>query len=144
MLGTSTAIKSIVAFEALDSRGYPTVGCTITTKDGVSATALVPSGASTGEREALELRDGDKKRYNGKGVLKAVTNVNKVIAPAIIKKGFKVTEQKQIDQFMINLDGTAYKLNLGANAILSVSMAVCKLAAIVTKKPLYKYIGESL
>ena len=120
-------IKKIDALEILDSRGNPTVEVNLTLEDGSMGRAMVPSGASTGEREACELRDGDKKRYGGKGVLKAVENVNKIIADAII--GFDVAEQATIDQLMIELDGTPNKAKLGANAILAVSMAVAKAAA---------------
>jgi enolase len=143
-MATKGKIKTIKAYEVLDSRGYPTVACHVTTTDGHCGKAMVPSGASTGEREALELRDGDKTRYMGKGVLKAVDNVNKIIAPAIIKKGFSVLKQKEIDNFMIDLDGTETKSKLGANAILAVSLAVCKAGACTSHKPLYKYIAEDI
>lgn len=135
-------IKKVFAYEVLDSRGFPTVACRVTLKSHVTATAMVPSGASTGEREALELRDNDKARYNGKGVLKAVNNINSVIAPALIDKD--ASHQEEIDQLMINLDGTENKSKLGANAILAVSLAVAKAAAITSKKPLYAYISENL
>ncbi|GMO13967.1 MAG: phosphopyruvate hydratase [Mycoplasmoidaceae bacterium] len=135
-------IKNIFAYEVLDSRGYPTVACRVTTSEGIVAVAMVPSGASTGEREALELRDGDKNRYMGKGVLKAVKNVNTLIAKALVGK-FSVLDQKKIDECMIKLDGTPTKSKFGANAILSVSMAVCKAGAMVSKKPLYEYIKQS-
>jgi enolase len=137
-------IKSIRAYEALDSRGYPTVACVVTTDSDVTGKAMVPSGASTGEREALELRDGDKKRYMGKGVLKAVDNVNKIIAPALINAGFKVDEQTKIDEFMMKLDGTEFKTKLGANAILSISLACAHCTANYKKKPLFKYIREDI
>jgi enolase len=140
----STKISSIEAYEVLDSRGYPTVACQVTTASGVKGLSMVPSGASTGEKEALELRDGDQKRYLGKGVLKAVANVNRKIAPAILKAKFKVTDQNAIDNFMIKLDGTPYKKTLGANAILSVSLACAQAAAISLKKPLYQYIAEDV
>ncbi|MDR2829016.1 MAG: phosphopyruvate hydratase [Mycoplasmataceae bacterium] len=141
---TKGIIKSIHAYEVLDSRGYPTVACKIKTAEGYAATAMVPSGASTGEREALELRDGDKTRFMGKGVLKAVSNVNTKIAPYIIGKKVSVLQQVQLDELMIKLDGTLNKSKLGANAILSVSMAACKCAALVSNVPLYKYIKNNL
>jgi enolase len=137
-------IKSIRAYEVLDSRGFPTVGCIVTTDSGVNGKAFVPSGASTGEREALELRDGDKKRYSGKGVLKAVENVNRIIAPALLNTGLRVDEQTKIDEFMMALDGTEFKTKLGANAILSVSLACAHCAANYKKKPLFKYIREDI
>lgn len=142
-------IKSICAYEVLDSRGYPTVACKVTTVEGIEAKAMVPSGASTGEREALELRDGDKKRFMGKGVLKAVDNVNKQIAKILVGK-FSVFQQKEIDNAMIALDQKLsgskdnFKKALGANATLSVSMAVCRVAALVANKPLYQYIAEDI
>ena len=125
--------------EVLDSRGNPTVEVEVTLDDGTRARAIVPSGASTGENEALELRDGDKSRYLGKGVLKAVRNVNEIIAPAII--GMDALQQRDIDQLMIELDGTKNKAKLGANAILGVSLAVAKAAAEELEIPLYRYIG---
>jgi len=133
------AIKSIDSMEILDSRGNPTVRTFVTLEDGTVGVASVPSGASTGENEALELRDGDPNRYGGKGVLKAVTNVKEVIAPRLA--GIDATKQQEIDQIMIELDGTRFKENLGANAILSVSMAVCRAAAQSLGLPLYEYIG---
>jgi enolase len=123
----------------LDSRGNPTVEVDVVTESGAFGRAAVPSGASTGENEALELRDGDKGRYLGKGVLKAVTNINDVIAPALL--GMNVLEQNQIDAQMIALDGTKTKSNLGANALLGVSLAVAKAAANYLGLPLYRYIG---
>lgn len=135
-------IEKIFAYEVLDSRGFPTVACRVTLKSGATATAMVPSGASTGEREALELRDGDKARYNGKGVLKAVNNVNSIIAPALI--GQDASKQNTIDQLMISLDNTENKSKLGANAILSVSLACAKAAAKTLRKPLYAYISENI
>ena len=132
-------IIDVYAREVLDSRGNPTVEVEVTTESGAFGRALVPSGASTGEREALELRDGDKSRYLGKGVLKAVENVNTVIAPAVI--GMDVTEQSVIDKTMIELDGTPTKSKLGANAILGVSMACARAAADFYGMPLYKYFG---
>ena len=132
-------IKKVHAREILDSRGNPTVEVEVTLESGIMGRASVPSGASTGENEALELRDGDKSRYLGKGVQKAVDNVNKVIAPAII--GMSTLEQRQIDTKMIVLDGTPTKKNLGANAILGVSLAVAHAAAAYLKIPLYRYLG---
>ena len=132
-------IKKVHAREILDSRGNPTVEVEVTLESGIMGRASVPSGASTGENEALELRDGDKSRYLGKGVQKAVYNVNKVIAPAII--GMSTLEQRQIDTKMIVLDGTPTKKNLGANAILGVSLAVAHAAAAYLKIPLYRYLG---
>ena len=132
-------ISKIIAYEVLDSRGNPTIEAKVTLENGVVATAIVPSGASTGEKEAVELRDGDAKRYLGKGVLKAVENVNKEIAPKIV--GMCVYEQRKIDYAMIELDGTPNKARLGANAILSVSMAVAHAAAKALNMPLYRYLG---
>ena len=132
-------IEKIHAREILDSRGNPTVEVEVTTDNGVMGRAAVPSGASTGENEALELRDGDKARYCGKGVLKAVENVNTKIAPAL--KGMSVLEQRAIDEAMLKLDGTATKSVLGANAILGVSLAVAQTAAKCLGLPLYRYIG---
>jgi enolase len=132
-------IVSVHAREILDSRGNPTIEVEVTTTSGYFGRAAVPSGASTGENEALELRDGDKNRYLGKGVLKAVHNVNNVIAEEII--GMDVTDQNGIDKKMIELDGTSTKSNLGANAILGVSLAVAKAAATLHGLPLFRYIG---
>jgi len=132
-------IVSVHAREILDSRGNPTIEVEVSTASGYFGRAAVPSGASTGENEALELRDGDKSRYLGKGVLKAVHNVNNVIAEEI--SGMEVTDQAAIDKKMIDLDGTKTKSNLGANAILGVSMAVAKAGAQVHALPLYRYIG---
>lgn len=132
-------IKEIRAMEILDSRGNPTVKATITLDNGITASASCPSGASTGEYEAVELRDGDKNRYGGKGTLKAVDNVNKKIAPKII--GMDPTCQAQIDKIMIDLDGTSTKAKLGANAIVAVSMAVARAASMAVKLPLYAYLG---
>ena len=132
-------IEKIVAREILDSRGNPTVEVDVTLECGVVGRASVPSGASTGEHEALELRDGDKKRYLGKGTLKAVENVNTKIAPALI--GMSALQQRAIDHKMLALDGTKTKSNLGANAILGVSLAVAKAAAAYLDIPLYRYIG---
>ena len=125
--------------EVLDSRGNPTVEVEVKLDDGTRASAIVPSGASTGESEALELRDGDKSRYLGKGVLKAVKNVNEVIAPAVI--GLEATEQNKLDALLLKLDGTPFKKNLGANATLGVSLAVARAAAQSLGLPLYRYIG---
>ncbi len=134
-------IIGIHAREILDSRGNPTVEVEVATASGAIGRAAVPSGASTGENEALELRDGDKGRYLGKGVLKAVQNVNEVIAPEIL--GMMVTDQVAIDRAMLALDGTPTKSNLGANAILGVSLAVARAAANYMGMPLYRYIGGS-
>lgn len=134
-------IISIHAREILDSRGNPTIEVDVLTASGYQGRAAVPSGASTGENEALELRDGDKSRYLGKGVLKAVHNVNNVIAEELI--GMDVTDQAGIDRKMIELDGTKTKSNLGANAILGVSLAVAKAAASYHGLPLFRYIGGS-
>jgi enolase len=132
-------IVSVHAREILDSRGNPTIEVDVTTQSGYFGRAAVPSGASTGENEALELRDGDKSRYLGKGVLKAVHNVNNVIADEII--GMDVTDQAGVDKKMLELDGTKTKSNLGANAILGVSLAVAKAAAQYHGLPLFRYIG---
>ncbi|MBQ4023457.1 MAG: phosphopyruvate hydratase [Prevotella sp.] len=132
-------IEKIHAREILDSRGNPTVECEVTLENGVMGRAAVPSGASTGENEALELRDGDKGRYLGKGVLKAVENVNNIIAPAL--KGDCVFDQRGLDMKMLELDGTPTKSKLGANAILSVSLAAAQAAAKALNIPLYRYIG---
>ena len=133
-------IKDIKAREILDSRGNPTVEVDVLLESGVLGRASVPSGASTGVREALELRDNDTNRYVGKGVLKAVSNVNEIIRPKLI--GYDVTKQEEIDNLMLELDGTKTKSNLGANAILGVSMACLKAAALYNKKPLYAYVGN--
>ncbi|RIN15583.1 phosphopyruvate hydratase [Mammaliicoccus vitulinus] len=134
-------ITDIYAREVLDSRGNPTVEVEVLTESGAFGRALVPSGASTGEYEAVELRDGDKDRYLGKGVLKAVENVNEIIAPEIIEGEFSVLEQVSIDKLMIALDGTPNKAKLGANAILGVSIAVARAASEFLGQPLYKYLG---
>ena len=131
-------IVQVTGREILDSRGNPTVEVEVVLESGIKGVAAVPSGASTGENEALELRDGDKSRYGGKGVLKAVANVNDVIAPAII--GMSALEQRSIDKTMIELDGTPTKSKLGANAILGVSLAVAHAAANYLDMPLYRYI----
>jgi enolase len=132
-------IESIHARQILDSRGNPTIEVDVVTENGSVGRAAVPSGASTGSREAIELRDGDKKRYMGKGVLKAVDNVNNKIAEAIV--GTSVYEQSLIDRTMIDLDGTPNKAKLGANAILGVSLAVARAAASACGQPLYRYVG---
>ena len=132
-------IKSIIGREILDSRGNPTVEVEVKLESGIIGRASVPSGASTGEHEALELRDKDASRYGGKGVLKAVENVNKIIAPALA--GWSVLEQRAIDKKMLELDGTKTKSNLGANATLAVALAVAKAAANYLNVPLYRYIG---
>jgi enolase len=133
------AIESIHAREILDSRGNPTVEVECLLEGGASGRAGVPSGASTGSREALELRDGDKKRYGGKGVLSAVKNVNETIAPEVL--GMDARQQAEIDRLMIDLDGTDMKTKLGANAILGVSMAACRAAAEACSLPLFRYLG---
>lgn len=137
-----SAIKEVKAREILDSRGNPTVEVDVLLQHGGWSRAAVPSGASTGSREAVELRDGDKRRFMGKGVLKAVDNVNKIIAPAVIGKDCR--KQEEIDKLMIDLDGTENKAKLGANAILGVSMAVAKAAAQYVDLPLYQYLGGGL
>jgi enolase len=134
------SIQKVSALEILDSRGNPTVSVTVSLSNGITASAGVPSGASTGIREAVELRDGDSKRYNGKGVLKAVANVNQVIAPKL--KGKSPQAQKEIDELMCELDGTDTKSKLGANAILGVSMAACRAAALDAGLPLYEHIRK--
>lgn len=134
-----TLIQSIHARQILDSRGNPTIEVDVYTENGAFGRAAVPSGASTGMNEAVELRDGDKGAYMGKGVMKAVANVNDIIASELV--GFDVFEQNMIDQIMIDLDGTPNKGNLGANAILGVSLAVAKAAAMESNQPLYRYIG---
>ena len=133
-------IKKVFAREILDSRGNPTIEVDITLECGITASASVPSGASTGKREAIELRDQDMNRYLGKGVLKAVSNVNNIIAPEIIGKS--CLEQREIDNIMLSLDGTYNKSNLGANAILGVSLANLRAAAKYNKKELYEYLGN--
>jgi enolase len=135
-----TKIQNINALEILDSRGNPTVMVSVALNNGIAATASVPSGASTGIREAVELRDGDAKRYGGKGVLKAVANVNKIIAPKL--KGQSPHAQGEIDSLLRKLDGTDYKAKLGANALLGVSMAVCRAAALDSGLPLYAHLRK--
>src|SRR3954468_24931459 len=134
-----SSIVEIFARQILDSRGNPTVEVDVVTDDGAFGRAAVPSGASTGVHEAVELRDEDKKIYGGKGVLKAVKNVNDIIAPEL--EGYDVAHQTGIDALMIQLDGTENKSKLGANAMLAVSMAVAKAAAEEASLPLYRYIG---
>ena len=136
---SSITIKEVRAREILDSRGNPTIEVDVELEDGTLGRAAVPSGASTGENEAVELRDGDKSRYQGKGVLKAVENVNATLSEEVI--GFEATDQIGIDKMMIELDGTPNKGKLGANAILGVSLAVAKAAAASLGQPLYRYIG---
>jgi enolase len=137
-----SSIKSIKARQILDSRGNPTVEVDVLTKDGFLGRASVPSGASTGSREALELRDGDKSHFLGKGVLKAVKNINDIIAPKLVGKN--VFDQRALDQLMLDLDGTENKEKLGANAILGVSMAICRAAALEKNKSVYEYLFEDL
>jgi enolase len=132
-------IEHVQAREILDSRGNPTVEAEVVLADGATGRAAVPSGASTGENEAVELRDGDKKRYGGKGVLKAVQNVNDIIAPAL--QGFDALDQAEVDRALIQLDGTKNKSKLGANALLAVSMATARAAAVQLEIPLYRYLG---
>jgi enolase len=134
-----TTIRRIQAREVLDSRGNPTVEAEVHLEDGTIGSAIVPSGASTGEREAVELRDRDPNRYHAKGVLKAVANVNDIIAPALI--GLDASLQREIDRAMIDLDGTPNKARLGANAILGVSIACAKAAAASKHEPLYRHLG---
>ncbi len=135
-------IKNIFAYHQLDSRGYPTIGVIIESDDNLTNKVLIPSGASTGKKEAFELRDNDKKNYFGKSVLKAIDNINNIIAPKLI--GLNFTNQENIDQIMINLDGTKNKSKLGANAILAVSLAVAKMGAQYFDVPLYEYIATHL
>ena len=134
-----SSIVDIVGREILDSRGNPTVEADVLLESGISGRAAVPSGASTGSREAVELRDGDKSRYGGKGVLKAVEHINTEICEAIV--GLDAIEQAFIDQTLIELDGTENKSRLGANALLAVSLAVAKAAGDESGLPLYRYLG---
>jgi enolase len=134
-------IRRVIAREILDSRGNPTVEAEVTLESGISARSAVPSGASTGKHEALELRDGDRARYNGKGVLAAVANVNERICGAVV--GLDVIDQAAVDDAMLKLDGTENKSNLGANAILGVSMAVARAAAQLKGEPLFRHLGGS-
>src|ERR1700736_5401225 len=136
----STKIAKVHARQVIDSRGNPTVEADVTLDSGAIGRAAVPSGASTGEHEALELRDGDKSKYLGKGVLKAVANANTEIAKSIV--GTDAADQRALDKCMIELDGTPTKSRLGANAILAVSMAAARAAAAALKLPLYKYLAN--
>ena len=136
-----SAIKNIHAREILDSRGNPTVEVDVHLNSGIVGRAAVPSGVSTGEYEAIELRDNDPNRYLGKGVHRAVENINTELASAL--RGLDTTNQEQLDQKMINLDGTENKSRLGANAILGISMAAARAAAIYLGKPLYQYLGNN-
>ena len=138
-MSANSRIQSIHALEILDSRGFPTLRVTVRLEDGTTGSAAVPSGASTGENEAVELRDGDRGRYGGKGVLKAIANVNDIIAPRLI--GLDPCAQTRLDRMMCDLDGTATKSKLGANAILGVSQAVARAAAEARHMPLYAYLG---
>ena len=137
----SARISAVRALEILDSRGNPTVRVFVDLNDGTTGSASVPSGASTGENEAIELRDNNTTRYNGKGVRTAVDNVNNIISPELI--GLRADSQAAIDRLMIDLDGTDNKANLGANAILGVSMATARAAADSFGIPLYRYLGGS-
>ena len=137
--GGNPLIEGVHAREILDSRGNPTVAVTVATSFGAVEEAMVPSGASTGANEAVELRDGDPHRYNGKGVRKAVNAVNETLGPAI--EGLDATAQREIDSKLIELDGTPNKANLGANAILGVSLAVARAAAASLSLPLFRYLG---
>jgi enolase len=132
-------IESIKAREVIDSRGNPTVEAVVELECGIIANAMVPSGASTGEKEAAELRDKDPKRYNGKGCLTAVKNVIEKIQPALL--GVPADSQRKIDSIMLKLDGTQYKTKLGANAILAVSLATARAASMALGVPLYRYLG---
>src|SRR5262249_45343132 len=136
----STKIAKVHARQVIDSRGNPTVEADVVLEGGAFGRAAVPSGASTGEHEAIELRDGDKSRYLGKGVLKAVANVNSAISKAVV--GLDATDQRAIDKKMIDTEGSPNKGNLGANAILAVSMATARAAAAASKQPLYKYLAN--
>ena len=137
----NSSIEKIFAREILDSRGNPTVEVDVMTGDGLMGRAAVPSGASTGIHEALELRDGNKNRYLGKGVRTAVNNINTIIAPSL--KGCEATKQSENDGQLLALDGTENKSNLGANAILGVSMAIAHAGAKIEKKSLYQYLGKN-
>ena len=137
----NTIIEDVIGRQILDSRGNPTVEAEVFLENGISARAAVPSGASTGVHEAVELRDGDKSRYLGKGVRKAVHNINEVIGPELIENQMDATDQIGIDDLMVGLDGTHNKGKLGANAILAVSLAVAHAAAKALDLPLYRYIG---
>lgn len=147
-LSKKIKIKSILAYEVLDSRGFPTVAVVahvsggMLTENTAFAKVMVPSGASTGKREALELRDGEPSRYYGKGVKKAVENVNQILAPALINANLNAAHQKEVDEFLINFDGTENKGIYGANAILGISLAVAKAVAKYQKIPFYRYVSE--
>ena len=136
-----SVIKSIIGREIFDSRGNPTVECEIKLENGISGRASVPSGASKGKHEALELRDNDLKRFNGNGVLKAVKNINEVISKKLI--GFDILDQLKIDETLISMDKTNDKSELGANSILSVSLASAKVASIFQNQFLYEYLGKN-
>ena len=133
-------IVKVIGREIIDSRGNPTVEADVYLDNGLMGRAAVPSGASTGVREALELRDGDKNRFGGKGVLKAVKNVNEILGPAIV--GMDPTDQRAIDKVMLDKDGTPFKKNLGANSILAISLAVAKAGALSKGVPLYAHIAD--
>ena len=135
-------IMNITARQVLDSRGNPTVEVDLITEGGAMGRASVPSGASTGSREALELRDGDKSYFLGKSVRKAITNINEKITPQVL--GMEVSDLRSIDNKMLEIDGTDFKSNLGANGMLAVSMAACRAGVIEAKKPLYIYLNENL
>jgi len=137
---SQSIIQAVYSREILDSRGSPTIKTTVTVQSGITGVASVPSGASTGTHEALELRDGDPTRYFGKGVLKAVANVKNIISPQVI--GMDSIQQEELDNLLIRLDGTAAKSNLGANAILSVSMAAAQASANTLGLPLFDYLGK--
>src|SRR5918992_4277899 len=139
MLGSWTVIEDIAAREVLDSRGTPTVEAEVMLQTGTLGRATVPSGASTGEHEALELRDGDDKRYGGRGVLDACRNVETEIAPALSE--VDASDQREVDRIMLDLDGTMDRSRLGANAILGVSLAVARAAGVAARLPLYRYLG---
>ncbi|CAG7733744.1 unnamed protein product, partial [Allacma fusca] len=138
---SNMTIIAVKARQIYDSRGNPTVEVDLTTDKGLFR-AAVPSGASTGIYEALELRDGDKANYHGKGVLKAVGNINDTIVPALLAANLDVTKQREVDEFLLRLDGTENKSKLGANAILGVSLAVAKAGAAAKGVPLYRYLAE--
>jgi enolase len=135
------SVLKVHARSIYDSRGNPTVEVDVVTETGLHR-AIVPSGASTGQHEACELRDGDKSKWGGKGVLKAVANVNEVIGPALMKENIDCTDQSKVDEFLIKLDGTENKTNLGANAILGVSLAVAKAGAAQKGVPLYAHVSD--
>ena len=138
---TSSLVKSVRGREVLDARGTPTIEVEVVLQGGAKGRAIVPSGASTGTHEAMELRDGDLTRFAGKGVLKAVHNVNEVLGPEIVRHGFRADQQQCVDGLIIAVDGTADKSNMGANAILGISLAMSHAAAMDFEIPLYKYLG---